>query len=86
MTGAGASGVDCAGGHCVTCADEAVAMTVVLVDRERVLALCEGPDGARTSVETELVGPVLGGDRVLVHAGVAIAMLDEGAETRVLGR
>jgi hydrogenase maturation factor len=50
-------------------------MTVVAVDPERGLALCEHVDGGRQSVETALVDPVVPGDRVLVHAGTAIAAL-----------
>jgi len=47
-------------------------MKVILVDEERCLALCEGADGGRETVEIALVdaGP---GDEVLVHAGTAIA-------------
>jgi hydrogenase expression/formation protein HypC len=65
--------MSCDGDHCVTCSDEAVAMTVVLVDTERLLALCEDRAGARSSVEIALVEPVAPGDTVLVHAGTAIA-------------
>ncbi len=50
-------------------------MSVVRVDAERGLALCEDEHGARASVETALVAPLSAGDRVLVHAGVAIAAL-----------
>jgi hydrogenase maturation factor len=58
--------------HCITCGDEAVDMTVIRV-RHDDLALCERADGARSSVETALVAPVQPGDRLLVHAGTAIA-------------
>jgi hydrogenase maturation factor len=49
-------------------------MTVVLVDADRALALCEGVDGERQTVEVTLVdaGP---GDTVLVHAGTALIRL-----------
>jgi hydrogenase maturation factor len=71
----------CSGGeHCITCADEAVAMTVVAVDEQRVLALCADAVGARQSVETALVDPVAVGDRLLVHAGTAIAALLDDQE------
>ena len=63
----------CSGGHCVTCADEAVAMKVLRIDAVRELALCEDGDGAHTTVEIALVGPVTRGDELLVHAGTAIA-------------
>ena len=48
-------------------------MTVVQVDSDRMLALCEDDAGARSSVEIALVDPVAPGDTVLVHAGTAIA-------------
>ena len=44
--------------HCVTCADEGVAMRVVAVDDGRGLALCETTAGARETVEIALVEPV----------------------------
>ena len=47
-------------------------MRVQRVDTERGLALCVGDDGGRQTVETALVEPVGIGDRVLVHAGVAL--------------
>ena len=62
--------------HCVTCADEGVAMRVVAVDEERGLALCAAPEGERQSVEIALVAPVAAGDLLLVHAGTALAALD----------
>ena len=65
----------CGSQHCVTCADDGVAMTVVRVDVSRGLALCEDEDGARITVETELVEPVGQGDRLLVHAGTALVAL-----------
>ena len=69
----------CDGGHCVTCADEAVAMTVLKLDAVRGLALCVDANGTRSTVETALVEPVARGDRLLVHAGTAIAGLTRGA-------
>ena len=59
--------------HCITCGDDGVPMTVVAVDAERALALCEDDGGRRSSVEIALVDPVAPGDTVLVHAGTAIA-------------
>ena len=61
---------------CITCGDEAVAMRVVRIDAQRGLALCADGDGARSTVEIELVGDVGQGDAVLVHAGVALQLLD----------
>jgi hydrogenase expression/formation protein HypC len=58
---------------CITCGDEAVPMEVVSVDAERGLALCEDGAAKCSTVETALVDPVAAGERLLVHAGTAIA-------------
>jgi hydrogenase maturation factor len=62
----------CGTDHCITCGDVAVEMTVLAVDADRALALCEADDGRRESVEIALVAPVTAADRLLVHAGTAI--------------
>lgn len=64
---------------CITCGDEAAELSVVKLDDARGLALCENADGARETVEIALVLPVTLGDRLLVHAGTAIARLEEEA-------
>ena len=64
---------------CITCGDVAVPLTVVRIDEERGLALCADDDGSSETVETDLVAPVAPGDRLLVHAGTAIARLTEEA-------
>jgi hydrogenase maturation factor len=56
---------------CITCGDVAVEMTVTRVDARRGLALCEAGGGKET-VEIELVGEVVPGDLLLVHAGTAL--------------
>jgi hydrogenase maturation factor len=66
---------DCGSEHCITCGDTAVEMTVLRVNAGRELALCEGADGARESVEIALVQPVRPADRLLVHAGTALQHL-----------
>jgi hydrogenase maturation factor len=71
--------VACGSQHCITCGDDGVAMTVVAVDPERGLALCADDAGQRSSVEIGLVDPVAQGDRILVHAGVALVTLGDGA-------
>jgi hydrogenase maturation factor len=58
---------------CVTCGDEAIAVRVLRVDEARGLALCVDESGGRSTVETALVEPVAPEDRLLVHAGTAIA-------------
>ena len=72
MTGA----ETCGSHHCITCADDGVPMTVVLVDEARGLALCEDADGTRTTVEIALIGAVAPADTLLVHAGTALTRLE----------
>lgn len=60
---------------CVTCGDVAVPLTVLA--SRGVDARCRDAEGREEVVATELVGPVSPGDRLLVHAGVAIARLEE---------
>jgi hydrogenase maturation factor len=69
----------CGADHCVTCADEGVPMRVLKLDSTRELALCEGDDGDRATVEIALVEPVGTGDSLLVHAGVALVRLEPAA-------
>ena len=58
--------------NCITCGDEGVPMQVVEMTLDG--AVCVEEDGTRhESIAVDLVGPVGPGDRVLVHAGVAIA-------------
>ena len=64
---------DC-GDHCITCSDEGVPMRIERIDDVRGLALCAADDGSKSTVEIALVD-VEPGDRVLVHAGVALAEL-----------
>jgi hydrogenase maturation factor len=66
---------NCGSDHCITCGDDGDPMTVLRVDVERGLALCADEDGAHATVETALLAPVASGDRLLVHAGTAIARL-----------
>jgi hydrogenase maturation factor len=67
------TGNDC-GDHCITCSDEGIPMRVERIDDARGLALCAAEDGSKSTVEVALVD-VRPGDRVLVHAGVALAEL-----------
>jgi hydrogenase maturation factor len=62
---------------CITCGDVAIPMSVLRLDDDRGLALCSDDDGNSETVETDLVAPVTPGDRLLVHAGTAIARLTE---------
>ena len=58
---------------CITCGDVAVPLTVASVTDSD--ARCLDDQGREELVATELVGPVAPGDRLLVHAGVAIERL-----------
>ena len=66
---------DC-GDHCITCSDEGIPMQVERIDTDRGLALCAAEDGSKSTVEIALVEPVAPGDRLLVHAGVALVGLE----------
>jgi hydrogenase maturation factor len=69
--------MSCGADHCITCGDDGVPMAIVAVDAERGLALCEDGEGGRHTVESALVGPVAPGQSLLVHAGTAIARLNQ---------
>ncbi len=58
---------------CITCGDVAVPLTVVACDDTD--ARCQDDQGREEVVAVELVGPIAPGDRLLVHAGVAIELL-----------
>ena len=58
---------------CITCGDVAVPLTVLDIDGPD--ARCRDEQGREEIVATELVGAVAPGDRILVHAGVAIERL-----------
>jgi hydrogenase maturation factor len=51
---------------------------VLRLDTGSGLAECADAGGGRSAVETALLEPLRQGDRVLVHAGVAIASLPGG--------
>jgi hydrogenase maturation factor len=70
------SGGECraADGYCITCSDEGIPMRVVSADD--VVALCRDETRELHEVAIDLVAPVLAGERVLVHAGVAIGHLE----------
>jgi hydrogenase maturation factor len=76
MTTPGPDELSCGSQHCITCGDDGRPMTVLRVDDVRSLALCGDERGERGSVEIALVAPVSAGDRLLVHAGTAIAHLE----------
>ena len=61
---------------CITCGDIAVALEVVEVLGTD--ARCRDGEGREELVATELVGAVVPGDRLLVHAKVALERLGGG--------
>lgn len=64
-------------GRCITCSDEAIAVTIVQVDPEHGRALVEVKQ-SREEIDITLIEPVIPGDIVLVHAGIAIGKYDSG--------
>jgi hydrogenase assembly chaperone HypC/HupF len=62
---------------CITCGDVAVPLRVISLDAARELARCADHAGRQETVEVALVAPVAVGDDLLVHAGTAIAKLEE---------
>ena len=58
------------GDTCITCGDVAVILDVVSVAGAD--AVCRAADGGIEHVAIELVAPVAIGDRLLVHARVAL--------------
>jgi hydrogenase maturation factor len=66
--------------HCITCGDEGIPMRVLRVDRVSCLAICVKPGSepqGGAEVAIDLVEPVVRGQTLLVHAGVALANLDQ---------
>ncbi len=74
QTGRGVSCDD--DGHCVTCSDEALVARVLHVDEDRGIALVSVQDVTQ-EIDVTLVDGVRREQLLLVHAGVAIATLDE---------
>ena len=65
--------------HCVTCGDEGVVMEVLRVDAVRRMAICVETGARRAAAQeiaTDLVEPVGRGQKLLVHAGVALTTFD----------
>jgi hydrogenase maturation factor len=60
---------------CITCGDVAVELIVLSVAGAD--ASCRDAEGRVESVATEFVGDVAPGDRLLVHAGVALERLTD---------
>jgi hydrogenase maturation factor len=61
-------------GHCMTCSDQAVLVTVLEVDARSGTALVQTPEVMEPEeVDITLIEQVTPGDELLVHGGVAIS-------------
>ena len=58
---------------CLTCADAASWMRVLVIDATRELALCVDEEQRQHTVDIGITTGVARGERVLVHAGAALA-------------
>ena len=64
--------------HCITCGDEGIELRVLAVETDG--ARCAAADGrVHDGVLVDLVEPLAPGDRILVHAGVALRRLEAAA-------
>ncbi len=62
---------------CVVCSDAGIPVRVVSVEGDD--ALCEDQVGNRAQIAVELVAPVLVGEVLLTHGGVAIGKIEAEA-------
>jgi hydrogenase maturation factor len=69
--------VSAEGEVCITCGDRALPLRVVAPGAEPGLARCADAEGREEEVEVSLLAPVAVGERLLVHAGAAIARVEE---------
>jgi hypothetical protein len=75
------SAPECGEQHCITCGDQGLPLLVVALEGDG-LARCRdaaAPAEPEAIVDVQLVGEVAPGDRVLVHAGVALVHLGAAA-------
>jgi hypothetical protein len=78
MTAEPSCAAACTEEHCITCGDQGLPLLVVALEGDG-LARCRDADAPATPdavVDVQLVGPVAPGDLVLVHAGVALVLLE----------
>ena len=78
MTGDPAYAPACTDEHCITCGDQGLPLRVVALAGDG-LAHCRddaAPGEPGATVDVQLVGAVAPGDLVLVHAGVALVLLE----------
>ena len=71
----------CSDEHCITCGDQGLPLRIVALEGDG-LARCHdeaAPGEPDSTVDVQLVGAVAPGDLVLVHAGVALVLLEGAA-------
>ncbi len=66
-------------GHCITCSDEALPATVLRIDQDTGVAVVTIEDAAE-EVDITLIDEVAAGDVILVHGGVAIAIVESTSD------
>lgn len=74
----------CGSEGCITCGDEGHEMTVLSLDAGDGLAWCSADHATAADpelVQVSLVAALVPGDRILVHAGTAIASLRSAGES-----
>jgi hydrogenase maturation factor len=76
----GPDAVSCGEEHCITCGDQGIEMRVAGAADAAGIVSCQDADGARTDVDVLLVEPVVPGELLLVHAGVAIGRVGPRGE------
>jgi hydrogenase expression/formation protein HypC len=59
---------------CVVCSDAGIPLRIISIEGDD--ALCEDASGNRTEIAVDLVEPVIVGEVLLTHGGVAIAKVD----------
>jgi hydrogenase maturation factor len=66
-------------GHCITCSDEAIAVTVQRIDQESGVAFVSVEDTTE-EVDITLIEDIAEGDVILVHGGVAIGIVEPDSD------
>jgi hydrogenase maturation factor len=78
----GPDALPCGEEHCITCGDQGIEMRVAAAPDAAGIASCRDAAGARSDVDVLLVEPVVPGELLLVHAGVAIGRVGPRQEAR----
>ena len=85
MTSSSDDALECTDDHCITCSDDSRAGILISKRSKYFMPTGEGvvrTDAGDEKVDLALVPGASVGDRLLVHAGVAIAALEPESEDR----